>query len=192
MSVTTAIILDKRWMNKKTKNYPTCIRVTYQRIPRAFPTGVEMTPKEFEKLSSPRLGEKLREIKEKLDKEGLWLLWRRWLGWRNSGAVWIWMVCWLLCVGWGESGLLGGKDKKAGWGAEGELQGNRHGERLFDLDIPDVPCDDRCLAGKTLSWGDREQVFDRGWEQEVASATMGCRMSPVCCLFPRNLTKAKL
>jgi integrase/recombinase XerD len=69
MSVTTAIILDKRRMNKKTKGFPVCIRVTFQRKPRAFPTGIEMKAGEFEKLSSPRLGEKLREIKEKLDKE---------------------------------------------------------------------------------------------------------------------------
>jgi len=44
MSVTTAIILDKRRMNKKTKNYPVCIRVTFERKPRVFPTGIEMTP----------------------------------------------------------------------------------------------------------------------------------------------------
>jgi len=71
MSVTTAIILDKRKnrMNKKTKCYPVSIRVTFERVPRAFDTGVEMAPEEFAKLGSPRLGEKLREIKEKLEKE---------------------------------------------------------------------------------------------------------------------------
>lgn len=71
MSVTTAIILDKRKnrMNKKTKCYPACIRVTFERVPRAFDTGIEMTPDDFAKLGSPRLGEKLREIKEKLEKE---------------------------------------------------------------------------------------------------------------------------
>ena len=68
MSVTTAIIQDKRWMNKKTKSYPICIRVTFQRIPRRFPTGIEMSEKDFNKLSSPHLGEKLSEIRLNLEK----------------------------------------------------------------------------------------------------------------------------
>jgi integrase/recombinase XerD len=73
MSVTTAIILDKRRMNKKTNNYSVVIRVTFNRIPRAFPIGMEMSEGEFKKLvdpkSVPHLGEKLREIKQKMEKE---------------------------------------------------------------------------------------------------------------------------
>ncbi|MES1223626.1 MAG: Arm DNA-binding domain-containing protein, partial [Bacteroidota bacterium] len=69
MSVTTAIILDKRRMSKKTKNYPVVLRVTFNRDPRLFSLGVYLSAQDFEKLSSPRLGIKLREIKEKLEKE---------------------------------------------------------------------------------------------------------------------------
>jgi integrase/recombinase XerD len=69
MTVTTAIVLDKRRMIKRTKNYPVCIRVTFQRVPRNFPIGLQLSAKDFGKLSSPNLGDKLRQIKEKLDKE---------------------------------------------------------------------------------------------------------------------------
>jgi integrase/recombinase XerD len=73
MSVTTAIILDQRRMNKETKNYPVAIRVTFERKPRVFPIGMELSKKDFSKLfsqkSAPHLGEKLREIKEKLENE---------------------------------------------------------------------------------------------------------------------------
>src|ERR1700722_15280701 len=73
MSVTTAIILDQRRMNKETKNFPVAIRVTFQRKSRAFPIGIDLSKKDFSKLTAPKsvpyLGEKLREIKEKLENE---------------------------------------------------------------------------------------------------------------------------
>src|SRR5258708_39450178 len=69
MSVTTAIILDKRRMSKKTKIYPFAIRVTFNRDSRLFSIGIKLTVKDFEKLSSPNLGVKLREIKENMEKE---------------------------------------------------------------------------------------------------------------------------
>jgi hypothetical protein len=69
MSVTTAIILNKRRMSKKTKNYPVVLRVTFNRDPRLYSLGIYLSAEDFEKLSSPRLGIKLREIKEKLEKE---------------------------------------------------------------------------------------------------------------------------
>ena len=69
MTVTTAIVLDKRRMIKKTKSYVVCIRVTFQRVPRNFPAGYQLSAKDFGKLSSPHLGDKLRQIKENLDKE---------------------------------------------------------------------------------------------------------------------------
>lgn len=69
MTVTTAIILDKRRMSKKTKNYPVVLRVTFNRDPRQYSLGIYLSAEDFEKLSSPRLGVKLREIKEKLEKE---------------------------------------------------------------------------------------------------------------------------
>ena len=73
MSATTKIILDRRRMTKKTKNYPVALRVTFLRKSRAFPIGIELSKKDFSKLfslkASLHLGEKLREIKEKLEKE---------------------------------------------------------------------------------------------------------------------------
>jgi len=69
MSVTTAIILNKRRISKKTKNYPVVLRVTFNRDPRLYSLGIYLSEEDFEKLSSPRLGIKLREIKEKLEKE---------------------------------------------------------------------------------------------------------------------------
>lgn len=76
MSVTTSIALDKRPgrtsqkknVHSETKSFQACIRVTFNRQPRPFPVGIELTEDEFRKLSSPRLGEKLREIKENLEK----------------------------------------------------------------------------------------------------------------------------
>jgi len=69
MTVTTAIILNKRRMSKKTKNYPVVLRVTFNRDPRQYSLGTYLSAEDFAKLSSPRLGIKLREIKEKLEKE---------------------------------------------------------------------------------------------------------------------------
>ena len=69
MSVTTAIVLDKRREYKKTNNYPGCIRVTFNRDSRRFGIGLSMSEKDFDKLSSPHLGEKLREMRENVEKE---------------------------------------------------------------------------------------------------------------------------
>ena len=74
MSATTALCLDKRQGRKKfeqgkSKSFAVCIRVTFERKPRAFPTGVSMTEADFKKLSAPRLGERMSEIKANLDKE---------------------------------------------------------------------------------------------------------------------------
>lgn len=49
--------------------FPVMIRVTYQRIPNYFRTSVSLTIGEFRKLSSPRLGENLRQVKKKLEEE---------------------------------------------------------------------------------------------------------------------------
>jgi len=56
-------------MNKETKEYPVAIRVTFNREPRLFLVGVNLSADDFRKLSSPRLGVKLSEIKERLLKE---------------------------------------------------------------------------------------------------------------------------
>jgi site-specific recombinase XerD len=70
MSVTTAITLDKRRMIKNTKSYSVCLRVTFERRYRRYPLGdLQMTEADFRKLSAPNLGEKRREIKEKIEQE---------------------------------------------------------------------------------------------------------------------------
>jgi len=69
MKVTTAAILDKRKKRKSSNTLPVVIRVTFNRIPIKFPVGIDLTQKDFEKLSSPRLGEELTALKKKIDEE---------------------------------------------------------------------------------------------------------------------------
>ena len=69
MSVTTAIVLDKRRTNNKTNTYPVCLRVTFKRDSRRFAIGLSLSEADFGKLSSPHLGERLRQISEKVEKE---------------------------------------------------------------------------------------------------------------------------
>jgi len=69
MSVTTAVVLDKRRASKKNGTYPLCLRVTFKRDPRRYPIGISLSERDFEKLPSPHLGEKLREIRETCEKE---------------------------------------------------------------------------------------------------------------------------
>jgi len=54
---------------QKTDNYPVCIRVTFNRDSRRFGIGLFLSEKDFGKLSSPHLGEKLHEIRENVKKE---------------------------------------------------------------------------------------------------------------------------
>lgn len=65
MEVTTARILDKRRMLKKNGTYPLAIRVTFDRKSVLFPINLHLSEEEFRKLSSPRLGKELREIRDK-------------------------------------------------------------------------------------------------------------------------------
>lgn len=69
MSVTTAIVLDKRREYKKTNEYPVCLRVTYKRDNRRYWLGFSLPERDFQKLSSPNLGEKLRKVRESCEKE---------------------------------------------------------------------------------------------------------------------------
>lgn len=64
MEITTARVLDKRRILKKTETYPLSIRVTANRKSVLFPIGLSLSAKDFEKLSSPRLGEKLAKIRD--------------------------------------------------------------------------------------------------------------------------------
>jgi integrase/recombinase XerD len=65
MEVTTARILDKRRMLKKSKTYKLAIRVTFNRKPVPFPVDLHLSEKDFNKLNSPRLGKELSEIRDK-------------------------------------------------------------------------------------------------------------------------------
>lgn len=69
MEVTTARILDKRRMLKKTSLYPLAIRVTFNRKPVLFPINLFLSIDNFKKLSSPRLGEELKQIRDKFKDE---------------------------------------------------------------------------------------------------------------------------
>jgi integrase/recombinase XerD len=81
MSATTKIILDTRVTyargkepkeipkNDKNRTFSVCVRVTYQRDHRRYPIGIRLSRVDFEKLSSSNLGEKLRKIKEDVEKE---------------------------------------------------------------------------------------------------------------------------
>src|SRR5215211_7499540 len=66
MPVTANIILDTRRMQLKTKAYPVKLRVTFQRVPRDFPTVFNLSKEDYEKLPYPRLSSKLQEIKDNL------------------------------------------------------------------------------------------------------------------------------
>jgi hypothetical protein len=70
MEITTARILDKRRMLKKTKTYRLAIRVTFNRKPVSFLLDdLHLSETDFKKLSSPRLGKELSRIRDKLIKE---------------------------------------------------------------------------------------------------------------------------
>jgi integrase/recombinase XerD len=65
MEVTTARVLDKRRILKKTNSYKLAIRVTYNRTPVPFPVDIHLTIDEFKKLNKPNIGERLRDIRDK-------------------------------------------------------------------------------------------------------------------------------
>lgn len=69
MEVTTARILDKRRMLKKSKTYKLAIRVTFNRKPVPFPVDLHVSESDFKKLNSPRLGKELSEIRDKFLEE---------------------------------------------------------------------------------------------------------------------------
>ncbi|MDR3129471.1 MAG: site-specific integrase [Tannerellaceae bacterium] len=62
--VTVALFLDTR-REKKSGKFPVKVRVTYQRKRKYYPTGKDLSPEEWEKMSNPR-GARLVAIKEDL------------------------------------------------------------------------------------------------------------------------------
>jgi integrase/recombinase XerD len=69
MEATTACILDKRRMLKKSKSYRLAIRVTYDRKPMSFPINFALSEVNFKKLTSPNLGKELSLIRDAVKKE---------------------------------------------------------------------------------------------------------------------------
>ena len=75
MKATTARVLDKRRARKKTKKinneevFPLVIRVKFNRVPNCFPIGIDISEKDFSKLSAPRIGDRLSEIRDKFLEE---------------------------------------------------------------------------------------------------------------------------
>lgn len=66
MSISITITLDTRRLKKRTGKYPVKLLVTYERIPARYQTIYELTEEEFKKISSPRINEDLKVVKEKL------------------------------------------------------------------------------------------------------------------------------
>jgi hypothetical protein len=69
MQVTTKILIDKRRKRTSDGTYPVVVRVTYNRVPIKFSLGLNLSEMDFQKLSSPRLGEQLSAVKQKLEEE---------------------------------------------------------------------------------------------------------------------------
>ena len=69
MEATTARILDRRRILKKNAKYRLAIRVTFDRKHVPFPLDLYVSEEDFKKLSSPRLGKELAEIRDKFIEE---------------------------------------------------------------------------------------------------------------------------
>ena len=69
MEVTTARVLDTRRMLKRSNKFRLAIRVTFNRKPVLFPVNLSATKDEFRKLSSPRIGKQLCEIRDQFLRE---------------------------------------------------------------------------------------------------------------------------
>lgn len=65
MSVNTSITLDTRRI-KKTGKYPVKLLVSFERDPQRYQTIFDLTEEEFKGISSPRVSEKLKSVREDL------------------------------------------------------------------------------------------------------------------------------
>lgn len=66
MSVTTCVILDTRRIKTKSNTYPVKLRVTFERKSQEYQTFFDLTLEEYQKLSTSRLSEKLKDVREKI------------------------------------------------------------------------------------------------------------------------------
>jgi len=66
MSILVRIILDTRRIKKKTNKYPVKLRVTCQRISRDYTTIHELSDRDFDKLTAPRISTELQYVRDSL------------------------------------------------------------------------------------------------------------------------------
>ena len=66
MSISVKIILDTRRIKKKTCKYPIKLRVMFKRISRDYTTVYELSDKDFDKLTAPRLSIELQNVRDSL------------------------------------------------------------------------------------------------------------------------------
>ena len=66
MSILLSVLLDTRRMKMKTKKYPIKLRVTYEREVQYYQTIYDLSKEDYQKLSSPRISEELKKIREQL------------------------------------------------------------------------------------------------------------------------------
>nr|MDQ6889630.1 hypothetical protein [Bacteroidota bacterium] len=66
MSIQLSVLLDTRRMKLKTKKYPVKLRVTYEREVKYYQTIYDLSGEEYKRLSSPRISDELKNIRDKL------------------------------------------------------------------------------------------------------------------------------
>lgn len=66
MSILLSVLLDTRRMKMKTKKYPIKLRVTYEREVQYYQTIYDLSKEEYKKLTSPRISEELKKIRDQL------------------------------------------------------------------------------------------------------------------------------
>lgn len=66
MSATSVVILDTRRMKIKTGKFPVKLRVTFKRVTKDYQTLFEMTEDDYKKLSTSRILEELKFVRDKL------------------------------------------------------------------------------------------------------------------------------
>jgi integrase len=66
MSIQLSIILDTRRMKMKTKKYPVKLRITFEREVQYYQTIFDLSKEDYKKLSSSRISDELKKIREQL------------------------------------------------------------------------------------------------------------------------------
>jgi len=66
MSTSTAVILDTRRMKKRTANFPVKLRITSNRVPKAYQTIYNLTEEEFRKLKASNITPTLQAVRDNL------------------------------------------------------------------------------------------------------------------------------